>query len=823
MKNMLIEIFKPTPIELTLEELEKKLYGRIIAGKTKENILNDLKLLELEGKIFYDARNNTYKTFPSNFFITKITSVKDNEFYFKINSKEYNLPNKNSLKKKDTIILERVHNRFKFIKAIPNIEQEKSNDYDRIVDLFDAYNKSYSLHALAKMLKTDDLTTLQNTLTSLEEQGKVYFNEDENKYQPFPKQYKIVTIETGKKGFYYIRNKDSIYPLKDEETTGILPFDKVILEKTKDGFNIIKVLKRNNPNIICEVTEKGIRVVGNNNIKVRCNEKEFKDLKLPVGTRILVKIGTKETNKVYDVSFIEVTGHKNDLTSELEAIACNNGFITRYTKEELEQINSIPKEVLEKDKIGRIDLTNETIFTIDGANTKDMDDAVGITKTKDNKYILTVPIAHVSHYIPYNSPLWIRASKNTTSLYLANHVLHMLHPIISNGICSLNPNVERLAKTYRMTINENGYVENLEIFDSVIKSKKKMTYEDVNQIFYENTVPEGYEPFLKDLSLLQELSHIIENRRIKNGSLEFDSKEIEFLETEDSLNLSAKTQKEAEKIIANCMIITNEAIADYTLNLCLISIYRNHEIPMDEKLRVTLKLIKSIGYKIECLKDTTDPHVLQKIINSLSTKEEFFILSSLLLKSMQKAYYSTNNAGHYGLALDGYSQVTSPIRRFMDLIIEYILDNIEIMLDPSFDVENFKNELEEYAKRASIMERCADKAEYEANKLYMVKYVKEHFDETFEGFIQDITPHGLIIKTQELIEGIIFFEDLDDGLYTYNKECRWLEHKNNNKKIMIGTKLLLTPKDLDEEFRVIYFNGNSNNLVKDQLLTRKKD
>ena len=568
MKNMLIEIFKPTPIELTLEELEKKLYGRIIAGKTKENILNDLKLLELEGKIFYDARNNTYKTFPSNFFITKVTSVKDNEFYFKINTKEYNLPNKNSLKKKDTIILEKVHNRFKFIKAIQNIEQEKSND---------------------------------------------------------------------------------------------------------------------------------------------------------------------------------------------------------------------------------------------------------------NKYILTVPIAHVSHYIPYNSPLWIRASKNTTSLYLANHVLHMLHPIISNGICSLNPNVERLAKTYRMTINENGYVENLEIFDSVIKSKKKMTYEDINQIFYENTVPEGYEPFLKDLSLLQELSHIIENRRIKNGSLEFDSKEIEFLETEDSLNLSAKTQKEAEKIIANCMIITNEAIADYTLNLCLISIYRNHEIPMDEKLRVTLKLIKSIGYKIECLKDTTDPHVLQKIINSLSTKEEFFILSSLLLRSMQKAYYSTNNAGHYGLALDGYSQVTSPIRRFMDLIIEYILDNIEIMLDPSFDVENFKNELEEYAKRASIMERCADKAEYEANKLYMVKYVKEHFDETFEGFIQDITPRGLIIKTKELIEGIIFFEDLDDGLYTYNKECRWLEYKNNNKKIMIGSKILLTPKELDEEFRVIYFNGNSNTLIKKQKLTRKKD
>ncbi len=822
MKNTLIEIFKPTPIELTQKEIEKKIYGRITAGKLQENISNDLKLLELEGKIFYDARTNTYKTFPSNFFIAKVTSIKDNEFYFKINNKEYNLPNKNNLKKKDTIILERVHNRFKFIKAIQNIEQEKSNDYDTIADFFDAYNKSYSLHALAKIIKTDDLTTLQNTLTSLEEQGKVYFNEDENKYQPFPKRYKVTTIETSKKGFFYIRTKDNLYPLNNEEVEGILPFDKVILEKTKDGFSIIKILKRNNPNIICEITEKGIRVVGNNNIKVRCNDKEFKDLKLPIGTRILTKIGTKETNKVYDVSFIEVTGHKNDLTSELEAIACNNGFITRYTKEELEQINSMPKEVSDKDKIGRIDLTDETIFTIDGANTKDMDDAVGITKTKDNKYILTIAIAHVSHYIPYNSPLWKRASKNTTSLYLANHVLHMLHPAISNGICSLNPNVERLAKTYRMVINESGDVEDLEIFDSVIKSKKKMTYEDVNQIFYENIVPNGYEPFLKDLSLLQELSHIIENKRIKSGSLEFDSKEIEFLETEDSINLSTRIQKEAEKIIENCMIITNEAIADYTLNLCLISIYRNHEIPMDEKLKVTLNLIKSIGYKIECLKDTTDPHVLQKIINSLSTKEEFFILSSLLLRSMPKAYYSTNNVGHYGLASNAYSQVTSPIRRFMDLIIEYILDHVEDMLDPSFDIKNFKIELEEHAKRASIMERCADKASYESDKLYMVKYVKEHMDETYEGFIQDITPQGIIVKTKDLIEGIIFFEDIDDGLYSYNPECRWLEHKNNKQRIMIGSKLLLTPKKLDEEFRIIYFNANTK-LEKSQILTRKND
>ena len=241
MKNMLIEIFKPTPIELTPEEIEKKLYGRIIAGKTKENILNDLKLLELEGKIFYDARNNTYKTFPSNFFITKVTSIKEKEFSFKINNKEYSLPNKTNLKKKDTIIIERNRNKFKLVKALPNNQLEKSKDYEDILDLFDIYNKSYSLKTLAKMLKTNDLTTLQNTLIALEEQGKIYFNEDENKYQSFPKKFKVVTIETSKKGTYYIRVKDNLYLLKDEETEGILPFDKVIVEKTKDGFSIKKI------------------------------------------------------------------------------------------------------------------------------------------------------------------------------------------------------------------------------------------------------------------------------------------------------------------------------------------------------------------------------------------------------------------------------------------------------------------------------------------------------------------------------------------------------------------------------------------------------
>lgn len=822
MKNMLIEIFKPTPIELTLEEIEKNLYGRIIAGKTLENIQKDLKKLELEGLIYHDTKTNTYKPFPSDFFITQVTNISGNKISFKINNKTESIIVNNTIKKNDSIIIKKNNNKYQLIKILNNTYLNNPLYNPNIIELFNIYNKKYSLNTLKKLVKTDDTALLLNTLTELEEQGIIYYDKELNKYQTFPKYYKIVTIETSKKGFFYIRKNNKVYPLSYEESYGILPFDKVIITKENDKYKIVKVLKRNNPDIVCEVTSDGIRMVGNNNIKVRCNDEEFKKLNLPINTRILVSITTEEINGIYDTTFKEVLGHKFDLTSELEAIACNNGFITRYTKEELEQIDNMPQSVSTADIESRVDLTHDVTFTIDGENTKDMDDAISIKKV-DDKYILTVSIAHVSHYIPYNSPLWFRAAKNTTSLYLANHVLHMLHSRISNGICSLNPNVLRLAKTYRMTINKEGYVIDFEILDTVIESKKKMSYEDINEIIYNNNIKSGYEPFLKDIYLLQELSHIIENRRIKNGSLEFDSKEIEFLENNNTINLTTKTQKEAEKMVANAMIITNEALANYMFNLSLISIYRNHEIPMDEKLKQTLKLIKTIGYRIESLNKAQDPHILQRIINSLSSKEEFFILSSILLRSMQKAYYSTENHGHYGLALEAYSQVTSPIRRFMDLIIEYILDNIENILDPSFDIDSFKSELEEYAKRASIMERCADKAEYEANKLYMVKYIKEHINDEYEGFIQDITPRYMVVKTKELIEGIIYYEDLDDGLYTYNKDCKWLEHKTNKQKIMIGTKLTLLPKELDEEFRVIYFSASSKTLSKPIIRTLKKD
>lgn len=270
------------------------------------------------------------------------------------------------------------------------------------------------------------------------------------------------------------------------------------------------------------------------------------------------------------------------------------------------------------------------------------------------------------------------------------------------------------------------------------------------------------------------------------------------------------------------MIITNEGMADYMLKLGVTFIYRNHEIPFKEKITEAIKLIKDVGYRFEAAKNTDDPHVIQKIIQSLSTKEEFFILSSLLLRSMQKAYYSTENRGHYGLALVAYSQTTSPIRRFLDLVIQTILDNLDYFCDPNTDMKSIKEYLTRVCEHASIMERCADKAEYEANKLYMIDYINTRRDEEFDAYVADITPRYMIVKTPKLIEGIVFFDDIDDGNFTYNPNNKWLTNSKNNTTIMIGSKVKLRVKDTDREHRIIYFYALSPTKIQESILNRIK-
>ena len=699
-----------------------------------------------------------------------------------------------------------------------------------IMDLIDKKG-SITIDEITTEVKEYDKDAISESLKTLELEGKLY---SENKhYIAFPSNFFITKIYCNKKGFKYIHVKNGIKNLTSSEFDAYLPFDTVVF--TYENKNLVpkKVLKRENSQVICEVIEidgkKKIQVVGNNTFPIHLSLKSLADKDmtlsdLPLGTRILVDVSTEEFEGLYDADYIETIGHKDDLDAELTAIGYNNGFRIHYTEDELEQIANMPSSVSEEEMRGREDFRSDTIFTIDGAHTKDMDDAIGLKKLENGNYLLNVSIAAVAHYIKYASPLWNRAEQNTTSLYLIDSVSHMLHPKISNGICSLNPGVDRLAKSFLIEIDTTGKIVSFKIVDSVIHSKKKMTYEDVNILLENNQIPEGYEDFVEELLLMQELSTIISERRRKNGALDFDSSEITYILDEDKNieDVEVTKQGQAQKLIENFMIITNEGMANYMLDLGLTFIYRNHEIPFKDKINEAIKIIKDVGYRFEAAKNTNDPHVIQKIIQSLSTKEEFFVLSSLLLRSMQKAYYSTENRGHYGLALAAYSQTTSPIRRFLDLVIQTILDNIDYFYDPNTDMEEIKKYLSRVCEHASIMERCADKAEYEANKLYMVDYINAHRDDEFDAYVADITPRYMIVKTPKLIEGIVYFDDIDDGNFEYNPNNKWLLNSSTNTRIIIGSKVKLRVKETDREHRIIYFYALSPTKVQESILNRVK-
>lgn len=820
--NILKNIFATKPTSFSLKDIAFLLDEKMSNDELKEK----LNILELMGMIYYDEAKDKYKSMPSEYTVAKVTEIDaenytitiliDNDYY-KISYAD------KDLRIKDKLLVTLKNNEVVVIKKINRTKVIKTPELEKIVYLFYPYKKGLTYNAIKNCLGGyfGPYEKLKTILMKLESEGILFFDENQALYYPLTHEYIIAEVECFKKGLMFIRVNGHRKTLPENIVNAVLPNDKIIVKKFNGIYELVKILERYNDEVVCEVTENGIQPVSNSNLKIHMDKKELENLGLPVGTRILVKLLTTKTAKGYNVEYLKTLGHKNDFDAEFDAIAYNNGFVTQYTKEEIDQLESIPKFVTAEDKKGRLDLTYENIFTIDGSHTKDMDDAVGIKVNDDGNYELTVSIAAVNHYIHFGSPLWHRAERNTTSLYMIDRVSHMLHSQVSNGICSLNPGVERLAKTFRLTINQEGQIIDFEILDTIIKSKKKMTYEEVNQILVDGIIPEGYEEFLPDILKMQELSQILTNRHERDGSLEFEGKEVRFVFNEAGQITDVETVKygPAEKIIENFMVATNEAMAEFMLNLGITFIYRNHEIPFDDKIAETTELLKSLGYKIDKIKNANDPHLIQKTIEALRTKEEFIVLSTLLLKSMKKAYFSPDNKGHFALALKAYSQTTSPIRRFLDLLIQYILDNLEEICDPNYNIEELKEYVTIMCERASKMERNADKAEYEADKLYMVNYCLAHPNQEYEAFIEEITPRYVIVRTKQLIEGVIYFEDINDGNFEYRPNSKSLFDSKTKEQIFIGSKLLLTLKDANKEFRVIYFKGYTPKVE----LTRKRE
>lgn len=686
-------------------------------------------------------------------------------------------------------------------------------------------NKSYSMEALSERLKIP-ITKIQTIITNLIKKRLIYLDL-KNKYSKVTEFNIIGSIDSDTKDRKFIlHNNRKIYILSDNLHTAFKN-DLVVINVIYGNFgNVLGIIERKNNRLVCEVVKVGKKLklipfnLGN---EVSLMLKDNKILENYVeGDRVIVTLDNKsnDTNTIL-VNQITRIGHKDDPRSDEISIAISRDFDCVWSEEVLREAESVPTNVNKEDMQGRTDLTEDIIFTIDSVHTKDMDDAVSIKKLYNGNYLLGVHIADVAHYIKEGTELFKEARKRGTSLYLGETVIPMIPHKLSNGICSLNEGVLRLTKTCFMEIDSKGKLVQYKIVDSVIKSRKKMTYEELNAYFHGEEIDKSYLPFLEDIELMRELSNILTKAKNKRGNIEFENTEIKVNndESEQPIEFVKRDSDEAEKIIENFMIMANETIASYFYWSNLPFIYRVHNLPDEVRLENTIELIQKVGSKLVSIQNAYGQKAIQGILNKYKGTKEYSIISSLLLRNMAKAQYSTKNIGHFALALDNYCHFTSPIRRFPDLMVHHLLDifNEDYI---SFSDEKLETTLENISIHSSYKERQADDAERDYLKLKMAKFMSNHIGEVFEDTIVDIDHDSVYVKLDNNVIGILAYtEDFSSSFYidNYNKELRCLHSKTKGK---LGTRAVIKVHNVNIPLKEVTFELLE--LIHSKELTRKK-
>ena len=672
--------------------------------------------------------------------------------------------------------------------------------------------------------------TFFSELKKLEEQGKIY-KDERGMYQEFDEQRlgKVQgTIYINNAGIGFIKiekdGKRRKFVLKQNELKGALDGDTVVITDIHKGGHsyskgkVEKIIKRANHTIFEYIGENTfIPYSSYGNIKVVCPKESLE--KIVEGSIVLMTISNTPNNKQkeeYEGRVRRIVGHKDDPDASMKAIAESKGFYLNFSKKAIEELEKIPSEVKEEEIIGRKDLRKEKIFTIDGKDTKDMDDAVGIKKIGDN-YIITVSIADVSHYIKKGSALDKEARERGTSLYMADSVVPMLPHELSNGICSLNPNVDRLTKTVEITINPKGKIISYDLYKSVINSNKKMTYEDVNKILLDETMVEGYEKYVEDLKLMRELTEILINQRKNRGNIDFASSELKINldEKESDISFETRRQEIAERIVENFMILANQIVTEHFSYMSLPFIYRVHGGPHDDGLVSTLKFLKEEGIcngnanklinKIN--NGTYKARDLREFIDSFKGTENYPIISHYILTNMSRAKYSNINEKHYGLALDYYTHFTSPIRRYPDLIVHRLFDTYEDLMKAYEIAPQIEEELPDICQHSSFMERQADDAEEQHMQLLMAKVASHQIGKELRGQIVSMSPFGMNIKLENNIRGYVTPEDISRA------------KKSLNRTFKLGSNVYALIKEVSIPHRVIYLKlvDNPENRPKNKI------
>ena len=693
-------------------------------------------------------------------------------------------------------------------------------------NLFSKDTRYHSENEIKKALKIKGETQekiLFEALNKLTEDG-IIFKENKQGYRIFPTQsgfaFGQLQINRSGTGFVHTNDEHTIL-IENCDLNGALNGDNVIVtnifSKRKDYYHgeIYKITKRNTGNLIYEVirNDDNVTLVPYNyleNVNIDINKNEFKDL--IDGDLVLVNIGCESNYGIYKGNIIKTIGHNDDPNIDIKLIFEKYNIPVEFSNKVKQEIKNMSKEVTEEEIKDRTDLRDEISFTIDCDNTKDKDDSLIIKKLDNGNYLLKVNIAHVSHYIKEDSEIFKEALNRTTSHYPGLTCIPMLPRELSNGICSLNPNVDRLTRTVEMEIDSNGNVLHYDIYNSVINSKIAMSYSKVNRVLNGEYIEE-YNKFKPELELLKELNIILESKKQKRNYINFDVAEPTILQNklENKLEFKENNLGVAGQIIENCMLLANETV--YNHFAWHILAYRVHEKPNEEKVREVINILRQSGIKIPKLKNI-DSKSLKSIIENLGNDDISKIVKEYLLKSMKKARYDTLNVGHFALQYNTYGHFTSPIRRIIDLITHMTIDNIETFDYSEEAVKNYEKFLQKVCERTNKIEKTAKIIEDEVMDMLMAKEMEKHIGEQFEVYITDISKNSILVRTSNLIRGKIKLENMSDDKYYFDYDKKAVIGKKSKNKYQIGNKLIVLVKDASKETRTINFEIPDQKVLK---------
>ena len=645
-----------------------------------------------------------------------------------------------------------------------------------------------------------------------------------NRYKLSDKTYYEGYYRKNQKGFGFVRiedREDEIY-ISKENSLNALNGDHVLIEiideenkiKSAEG-KVVRIIKHEKDTFVGTFQYNknfGFVIPDDKNFgtDIFISKKNFG--KARNNHKVLVKIiKYPERGKKAEGKIIEVLGNVNEAGVDMLSIIKEHNLPARFPEKVVEEAKKCGDKVSEKDIENRRDFRNKNIFTIDGEDAKDLDDAVRVEKLENGNYKLEVHIADVSNYVKENSLLDSEALIRGTSIYMLGRVIPMLPRELSNGICSLNQGEDRLTLSCIMEIDKNGNVISSDVCKGVICVTKRMSYKDVQKILDGNDkeILEKYKPYIEDFKLMEELAHILKQRRLENGYLNLDLPETKIELDIDGkvVNIGKYETTFANEIIEHFMLTANETIAEKFYWLQAPFIYRVHEEPDLEKVKELNKFLFNYRLKIKASKDNIYPKEFAKILDEIKGKEEERVISTLILRTLKLAKYDYENKGHFGIASKFYCHFTSPIRRYPDLFIHRViskyLENNYVLEDEEYNL--LEKQAEDRSVKSSEREKVATEVEREALKMKMAEYMEERIGEEYDAIISSITSFGVFAELENTIEGLIRFENLGDEYFIYDEERKIIIGEITNKTYKIGDKIRIRVIRASKELKEIDF------------------